>query len=257
MGNTKISVCMATYNGEMFLSEQLKSIINQLGNSDEMIIVDDFSTDNTLMILKGIIDPRIKIFENVKNLGVNATFEKALSLANNEVIFLADQDDIWLEGRVSLMVNHLHETAAMVVSSNFGLINVRGEIDKITQNDRLRVDDSHSYFFNILGIFLNTRPYYGCAMAIKKSFLDVILPIPPFVESHDLWIAIASNLARSNSHLFDNTLMHRIHGNNASIIQRSLYLKLRSRIIFLRSLFILLFRLMIFNSRKIKSTQSS
>lgn len=252
-----ISVCMATFNGENYLSEQLDSIINQLSIGDELIIVDDSSTDSTMVILKGFCDPRISIYENKKNMGVNATFEKAILLAKNEIIFLADQDDIWLEGRVSLMVNHLCETSKMVVSTNFGLIDACGDVDVTTKCDRLNADDSGRHLSNIIGIILNTRPYYGCAMAINKAFIDVVLPMPKFIESHDLWIAMASNLARSNSHLSENTLMHRIHGNNASVVRRSLYLKLRSRLIFVRSLIVIMFRLINFKVQKVNSAHST
>jgi hypothetical protein len=79
-------------------------------------------------------------------------------------------------------------------------------------------------------------------MAFKKDLKQLILPIPSYVESHDLWIAKAANLVKLNIHCDNITLSRRVHGNNASIIKRPLYKKLWARIIFTRSIFELVFR---------------
>ena len=62
----KISVCMATYNGEKYIKEQLESILSQIGEHDEVIISDDSSTDNTVEIINSFNDCRIKIYKNTK-----------------------------------------------------------------------------------------------------------------------------------------------------------------------------------------------
>ena len=91
-----ISVCIATYNGEKYIKEQLLSILPQLGKKDEVIISDDHSTDNTLDIVKGLNDNRIKIVMNNREKGYTSNFENALSYAIGDYIFLSDQDDIWM-----------------------------------------------------------------------------------------------------------------------------------------------------------------
>ena len=88
-----ISVCMATYNGEKYLREQVGSILTQLGENDELVVSDDGSTDSTIDILKSYNDPRIKIFINTGRHGVNSNFENALRHADGDYIFLSDQDD--------------------------------------------------------------------------------------------------------------------------------------------------------------------
>lgn len=217
---------------------------------DEVVIVDDFSTDGTFEFLKTIDDPRIRLFRNECNKGVNSTFERAISLANNEIIFLADQDDIWLEGRVGLMVNKLLDAGVMVVSSNFELMDRDGQRMSANSYRKLRDNDSTRYFLNLIGIFFARRNYYGCAMAIRKDIVDIILPLPKFVESHDLWIAMASNLMGSNLHISSSTLVRRIHGENFSIVRRSALLKVRARIIFLMSIMILTLRVFLFKMRR-------
>ena len=80
-------------------------------------------------------------------------------------------------------------------------------------------------------------------MAIKREFLKIILPIPDYVESHDLWIAIAANLAKRNLHIDKNTLIRRVHLNNASILSRPFSKKIWSRVIFFLSLINIEYRL--------------
>ena len=92
-------------------------------------------------------------------------------------------------------------------------------------------------------------------MALREELRDIILPIPTYVESHDLWIAMAANMAGNNQHLERITLLRRIHGNNASVISRPFIQKLWSRVIFVRS-FIEIASRMMFKGSRLKALQS-
>lgn len=87
---------MATYNGGQYLKAQIDSILNQLSVNDELVISDDHSTDNTCAIIKQYNDSRVKLVLNELTKGVTHNFENALLHSNGDIIFLADQDDIWL-----------------------------------------------------------------------------------------------------------------------------------------------------------------
>jgi glycosyltransferase involved in cell wall biosynthesis len=230
-----LSVCIATYNGEKFIDLQLQSIIKQLDDDDEIIIVDDCSTDNTLKVIKSISDFRIKIFLNELNRGHVYSFGRALGLASKDVIFMSDQDDIWLDDRITLMKNKLLNANVMLLSSNTNFIDSKGNKIDYSLN-HLSSKTSNNYISNIKDIFLGKGYYYGCAMALKKELNNIILPIPNYVESHDLWIALAANINKSNIHCNESTLNRRIHGGNASIVSRKLLNKLWSRIIFIISI---------------------
>ena len=237
-----ISVCMATYNGEKYVVEQITSILEQLTPDDEVIVVDDFSNDNTVKILQDLNDPRINFFLNDRTKSHVFSFGRAISLANNDIVFMSDQDDIWIKGRVSLMVKKLLDTESLLVSSNFEFMDMNGK--KIYYPvDGVKSSNSCKHLKNILDIFAGKTNYYGCAMAFRKNMVKLILPIPSFVESHDLWISLASNLIGSNAHLDEKTLRKRVHDNNAaSTIQRGLLPKLWSRFIFMISIGVLLLR---------------
>ena len=91
-----ISVCIATYNGEKYIEEQIASILPQLKENDEIIISDDYSTDNTIQVLTKINSKKIKIFKNQGEKGYTSNFENAIKQAKGNYIFLCDQDDVWL-----------------------------------------------------------------------------------------------------------------------------------------------------------------
>ena len=239
-----ISVCMATYNGQEFLIQQINSILSQLKPKDELIIVDDFSTDNTISLIENIRDSRIKILKNDNNQREVKSFCKAIRNAKNDIIFLSDQDDIWIPGRVAEMTKILIDSGASVISSNFTWINASGNHISI-EVDGVLESKSNYYLNNIIDIFTGKTNYYGCAMAFRREFLSLISPIPAFVESHDLWIALASNLTKRNIHTELNTLLKRQHNNNATspVSTRKLYQKIWSRIIFVASIFIILMRI--------------
>ncbi len=241
-----ISVCMATYNGERFLAEQVASILPQLGANDELIVLDDASRDGTVALLERLGDPRVKIHRNERNLGHVQTFSKVLSLAANPVILMADQDDVWLDGRVEAMRQAL--TDKLLVSTNSDFMDGEGRpISPL--HTGLEAAQSEKYAANIARIFSGKAFYDGCAMGLRAELRPLILPIPTYVESHDLWIAMAANLAKSNIHVPRATLRRRVHGGNASVGRRPLASKLWSRWVFVRSFLALLGRLRQYPSR--------
>lgn len=231
----RVSVCMATYNGERFLDEQMASILAELSAEDEVVVVDDGSSDGTWQRLRSLQDARVKIHRNERNRGVNATFERAIALAQGDVIFLSDQDDRWVPGRVATFVAALSNSGAQLASSNMAFMDGEGRATGYGFV-RLSAAESTQWSGNILKIFLGAAGYFGCAMAFRREFRQVLLPLPAYVESHDLWMAMASNLARSNVHIEVDTLVRRIHGGNMSVIRRGLLPKLWSRLVFVRSL---------------------
>jgi glycosyltransferase involved in cell wall biosynthesis len=233
---------MATYNGVQYLPQQIESIISQLGLDDELVVVDDFSTDGTLEYLKSIsTDSRIKIYNNSENKGIVHTFNMAIELAGGQIILMADQDDVWVEGRLQYICKSLNNYV-MLVSSNSKFINSDGEIIE-SLHPPLYESDSSNFFNNIIKIMTGHAYYDGCTMGFRREFRRVILPFPKYVESHDLWIAMAANMLGSNFHLENITLYRRIHGRNASVIARPLLKKIFSRLIFVTSFFHIFIRI--------------
>lgn len=231
-----ISVCMAAFNGEKFIKEQLDSILSQLTHTnDELIIIDDYSQDKTTDIILSYNSDKIKLFKNKSNIGYIKTFERAIAKAENSIIFLSDQDDIWPDGRLIKMYSLLNDNEDnLLVCSNFRAFNNQGETVC-----RFKTVLSHSlpekYSENIKGIFKGNIAYFGCTMAFKTELKKYILPFPVYIDAHDLWIAMVGNVIKKIVHLEDITLLHRIHGTNTSFVKRKFYKKIYTRLLFLRS----------------------
>lgn len=227
---------MAAYNGAAFIEEQLRSILSELLTVDEVVVVDDKSTDNTLDIVESIGDSRIRVLRNTQNLGYVRTFERALREAEGDVLFLSDQDDIWLPGRVDAMLAAMGPHL-MVVSNCEHIGDGGGRFHDI----RLKARDSTHHARNILGILVGYRLHWGCAMAMRRELLPVVVPFPTFVrESHDQYLAMAANVAGSIEYMEQDTILHRLHGSNLTPSGlRSVGKIFRARADFFRELLVL------------------
>jgi glycosyltransferase involved in cell wall biosynthesis len=230
-----LSVCIATYNGARFIAQQIESILNQLSAEDEVVICDDGSTDSTLLILERFGDKRLRITRNTERLGHVRNFEKAILISRGELIFLSDQDDIWLPGRVRQMVEALGQSeGTLLVASNFDLIDENG--DAVGEFRKLRFTYT-SKLLQLGAIFTGVSPYYGCTFLIRRSCLKYCLPVPMGVESHDVWIALAASVFGRVVNLPGPTLQHRIHGSNLTTPRRrAIGVVLWTRLVFLKSL---------------------
>ena len=173
MSAIRVSVCMATYNGERYLAPQLESILAELEPQDEVVVVDDASTDGTVAVLEGFDDPRIRVHARGDNRGYVRTFEEALGRATGDVVMLSDQDDVWIPGRRALFLAALEDSA--VAASNLVLLGSDDPLpNPITRRPwRLRATWSRQGVRNALRILAGMAPYYGCAMAVRRDALDV------------------------------------------------------------------------------------
>lgn len=205
-----ISVCMAAYNGANFIGEQIASILPQLGDNDEFVIVDDASTDNTTAIIEDFRDERIRIVYHERNQGVIRTFSRALQEAKGEIIFLTDQDDIWKVDKVAKFLEIFrHHPEITVAMSDLVIIDAFG---KVTSGPRFGSKKFHQ------GVLHNLvrNQYQGSAMAIRRSILEYCLPIPDEIPLHDVWIGLVNQLIGKAGFINEPLLFYRRHGSNDS-----------------------------------------
>ena len=233
---------MASYNGSAYIREQLASILLELGERDEVVVVDDASSDDTCAVIEALDDPRVRVRRNPVNRGHVHTFGEALALAKNEFVFLSDQDDRWIPGRVARMIAEMNRTGSEMIVSTYSCINALGNPIPTKEHFFLRAGNSKRRLANITGIFFGRRTYYGCTMAIRQELLREALPMPGFVESHDLWLAMAGNMRGDICHLEQDTVERRIHDSNLTTRNRGHLMQLKSRIVMLLSLGILMKR---------------
>lgn len=235
---TVVSVCMATYNGAAYVQEQLDSILLELEPEDEVVIVDDGSSDDTLRIVNGVGDPRVKMVSHGSNRGYVRAFEDAMTRAIGDVILLADQDDIWIPGRRAQLVQALSRKS--VAASSLVLLGtetpLRSPLRRLPWV--LSAEQDATPVRNLLRILAGDMPYFGCAMALRREALERVLPMPMWLtESHDLWIATVANVHRDIAHVAEPTVRRRVHSSNASSgSPRGLRAVVASRLLVIRML---------------------
>ena len=222
-----ISVCMATFNGQEFLKDQLDSILSQLGDRDEVIISDDGSQDETLSI--------IKLFSNPRN-GIVRNFENAMINAKGEYIFFADQDDIWCENKISVCMMDFQEGYDLVLSDCVIFDSSTGEI---LRDSFFRFNNSRK---GIVNNIINNS-YIGCCMAFNGKIKNIVLPFPSMIPMHDSWIGINAEIHGKVSFNKAKLIKYRKHLKNASytgngISKYSLYRKVFFRVVLASNLFI-------------------
>jgi glycosyltransferase involved in cell wall biosynthesis len=207
-----ISVCMTSCDGERFIAMQIDSILPQLDGDDELVICDDCSFDSTLSIIRGYKDPRIRLVRNEVRLGVIKNFEKCIAMAGNEIIFLADQDDIWMDDRVKKISGLFAENPeTTLVLSNARVIDDSGRVVK----DRfLKIYNpvNSGLVKAIKNIVKNN--YLGAAIAFRKEMARYILPIPGDVPMHDMWIGILNDIYGRTYYLDEPLIQYRRHSGN-------------------------------------------
>ena len=224
----KISVCVATYNGEKYVHEQIGSILNQLNASDEIIISDNGSTDKTLEVIANFNDPRIKLFHFSAKKGPIWNFENALKHSTGDYIFLADQDDVWEKDRVALALSHLDQHLLTVCDCK--IINGQG------------MEIQNKTFFEMKksgpGLIKNfvSNTFLGCCLAFRKELLPKILPFPADIPMHDWWIGLVASREGKTYFIEKPGVLYRRHGQNASTASETSKSTLIDKILFRFSL---------------------
>lgn len=223
----KISVCIATYNGEEFIQEQLKSILKQIKKNDEIIISDDYSTDNTIKKIKELNDRRINIFFNEFERGYTKNFENAILKSSGEIIFLSDQDDIWLDKKVEKCLLKLENSDFIVTDAKVIDANL-----KIITNSLFELVKTKKGLLNNL---LYNR-YYGCCIAFRRKILKKALPFPKNSELayHDRWLPIIAEMYYKVELEDTPCILYRRHDRNVSLFneksKNSMFAKICMRV---------------------------
>jgi glycosyltransferase involved in cell wall biosynthesis len=222
---------MATYNGEKYLTEQVESILPQLSENDELVVSDDGSTDGTLEILERFKDSRIKIFHHSRVsenkhpfFPATRNFENAISLANGDYIFLADQDDVWLPNKIQVMMSFLQEDNLVI--SDAWIVN-----DKLEKQDKL---SKYAPFKRGIIRNLYRCTTQGCICAFTKKIKEFILPFPKEIIIHDFWIRLLVELKFDVVYVAEPLIYYRRHVENLSDLRKSknsLFFMIKYRII--------------------------
>ena len=216
-----ITVGIVTYNSEKYLGEQLDSILRQTTSVNEIVVVDDASTDQTISLLNGYATQYpdlFRIIRNEKNKGARKNFETVLSQSRGEVIFLSDHDDAWMEDKVEKAIKWFNEhpdkkvvfTNAVFMdeesnplpSTLWDVVGFTATVRQYTQTppDLLRYLLKHG------------RVVTGATLIIKKDFLPQLLPFRLMHKIwHDAWIALVAANAKVLGYIPEPLIRYRVH----------------------------------------------
>lgn len=216
-GNKKtLSIVMATYNGERFLREQLDSLYRQTLQPDEVLVVDDCSTDGTVGILEEYRRTRgLKYVVNEHNLRVNKNFEKGILMASGDYISLCDQDDVWFKEKNECLYNRLvdieskYPNRPCLVSSRNTFVNENMQFHYSTELK----NDTNDYRETIM-----RHLSQGSSMMFNRKCIDLIMPLPEFDTGicYDTHIGYIIAMVGHKYDLKQSLMYYRVHGNNVT-----------------------------------------
>ncbi|MBQ6265652.1 MAG: glycosyltransferase [Clostridia bacterium] len=225
----KISVALAAYKGEKFIGEQIKSILAQLPPDGEIIVSDDLPGGETKQAVSDASggDSRVKYIEGPGK-GVCANFENAIRACSGDVIFLSDQDDVWLPQKINSVMKEFENGADVVLHDAY----VTDAQLEIKEESFFAVHSSKSGF----AANLVKNSFVGCCMALTKEVADMCLPFPAGLPMHDWWIALLALKRHKKVVLLPERLIYwRRHENTVTGKKNSLaqQLKWRAKMIIL------------------------
>lgn len=226
----KISVALAAYKGEKYIGSQLDSILAQLPADGEIVVSDDLPGGETEKIVSAYAetDPRVKYIHGPGK-GVTANFENALRGCTGDIIFLSDQDDIWLSGKVKAVTDEINDGAYLVLHDAC-----------VTDSELNPVEDSfflvHSSRTGLVPNLIRNS-FVGCCMAFHRELLDIVLPFPDDLPMHDWWIALAAMKKHKPVSLLSMPLIKwRRHEGTVTGGKNSLALQIKWRLTMLKLL---------------------
>lgn len=205
-----VSVAMATYNGQHYIREQLDSILEQTIVPDEIVIVDDCSSDSTMEILNSYAKEHsgiIKIYQNEANLGYIKNFEKAISLCSSQYIALSDQDDIWMRNKLEMLLNAIGNS--LLIHSDAHIIDADGNI----LQESYSISALKRPLPNYLDI-IHFNSVTGCTALINRELFALCAPFPENIP-HDWWLAMVAVVKNSIAYCAEPLIKYRQHANNA------------------------------------------
>lgn len=214
-----VSIVLAAYNGQAYISQQLESILPQLQKGDELIISLDPSNDQTKAILLDFVQahqnqPAHLVLLQGPGQGVVKNFEHALHHVQNPIVVLCDQDDVWFDQKLARIRQAFEKNPKLQ-----GLVHDAFVCDaNLKPLSSSFMDDHHSQQGFLQNVWRNS--FMGCCMALRKEIVEQSLPFPK-IPMHDQFLGLQALRAGEVLFLKEPLIYYRRHENNASSLTPS------------------------------------
>lgn len=207
----KISVAIASYNGQRYIQKQIQSILNQSVLPNEIIVSDDNSNDKTIELLKLIKEKskiNIIIIQNSLNKGYSKNFEIAIKRCSGDLILLSDQDDFWFPDKIKKIRSQFKSSKLFLYLNNTLISDEFLNSTEISKLDQ------------VISLYGNSDNFIpGCCMSIDNKLKNIFLPFPTGLMSYDQWINFVSISINSKKIIKESLQYYRLHKNNTSTFE--------------------------------------
>ena len=217
----KISVVMATYNGEKHIGRQLETLRDQTKAPDEVLILDDQSTDGTVRMIREFIkENRLKTWtlqQNETRLGWKKNFITGIRQASGDLIFLSDQDDVWYGNKIAEMAEAMSDPRILLLACDYNVIYEPGAIRaKVYQKTEKEAEGLVARYEFKTNFFMNPMP--GCSYVLRKAFTEKVTDLWFPAAPHDEFLWLAATI-QDGAYFYNRTLMDYIRyaGNSSEI----------------------------------------
>ena len=219
-----ISVAIAAYHGEKFIAEQLRSLFHQTRTVDEIIVSDDSEDSKTEQVVRQEAtnwNGTLKYIRNSQRKGIEANFRNAVQATSGDLVFLCDQDDVWLPEKVEILANELEaHPECQVVACNSKMVSATlAPLGKTIPADLKAAEPimdaiNHKNGFSYMLTQKMIIP--GHAMAMMRAFVPFFLLMPENMKFHDVWLEQTAALFETMRYVNKTLTLYRVHENNAS-----------------------------------------
>lgn len=221
----RCSVALSTYNGAAFLEKQLDSILSQTRPVDEIVISDDGSTDQTLEIIESyrMMHPCAswKILSSEQNQGFRKSFLRAIANCSGELIFLCDQDDIWISDKVERTEKIFQDNAQILslisdfktIDSQDNLLNPQAEAENLWVSDRVFYAKDKPAKISLREM-LGRNQGQGCTMALRREIAEEYIQLG-VLWTHDWILNLLAAMHGGLYYTDEQLICYRLHGSNA------------------------------------------
>ena len=219
----RLSVVLATYNGSRYLPAQLASLVAQARLPDEVVIVDDCSSDDTPTLLREFVATApfpVDLVLRRERLGTCHTFEEGMRRATGDLLVICDQDDRWREHKLAVFAERMaHRPDALMGFSDARLISSDG---RPIGRSRWRVAGfsprrARAVASDPFGVLLSHQAVSGCTMAVRSELLPALFPFPADIHPalpvmmYDRWISLVAAAAAPVVTVPETLVDYRIH----------------------------------------------
>jgi glycosyltransferase involved in cell wall biosynthesis len=218
MNNPLVTVCIPTYNHGIYLEQALDSVLCQTYSNLEIIIVDNYSTDNTDEVLVKFDDSRIKIYKNNNYGSIAVSRNLAVNKSSGEWVAFLDSDDWWKENKLEKCAHNFQLGIDLIYHD---LIIVDETIDR-SQSMSIKSRKLEKPVFKDLIIKGNTIA--TSSVVVRKTILNKVNGMNESeemfgIEDFNTWLKISQN-TEGFKHIPENLGFYRMHNNNASLAKK-------------------------------------